>query len=488
MCPYNLANWGPRALLSSMAKERVQRRLAAILAADMVGYSRLMEDDEEGTVARQHEHRAEFIDSEIEGHGGRIVKTMGDGLLVEFPSVVDALRCAVNMQQGIAGREIDVPEDRKIRYRIGINLGDIIIDENDILGDGVNIAARLEGLAEPGGICVSDLVHQSVAGKLDLTFDDLGERSVKNIAKPVRCFAVRFGACSETETDSQFVSAKQDIRFCSAPGGVRIAYATSGEGRPIVKTANWLNHLEHDWLNPVWGHLVRDLTRDHMLVRYDQRGNGLSDWEVEDMSFESWVDDLEAVVDSAGLDQFALLGISQGCAVSIAYAVRHPERVTHLVLHGGYAKGARIDAPPEIIQKHEAMLTLIREGWTQDNSAFRQLFTSMLIPEATNEQADWFNELTRVSTSPEIAVRLFDEFSHIDVRALLPRVRTPTLVSHSRNDARIPFEIGRELAANIPNARFLPLESRNHLILEQEKAWPRFLSEVSDFLRSDAAA
>jgi pimeloyl-ACP methyl ester carboxylesterase len=220
-------------------------------------------------------------------------------------------------------------------------------------------------------------------------------------------------------------------------------------------------------------------------VRYDQRGNGLSDWEVEDMSFESWVGDLEVVVEAAGLNRFALLGISQGAAVAVAYAVRHPERVTHLILHGGYAKGTRIDAPDDVIQKHEAMLTLIREGWTQDNQAFRNMFASILVPDATNEQADWFNELTRVSTSPEIAVRLFDEFSHIDVRALLPQVQTPTLVTHSRNDARIPFDVGRELAAGIPNARFLPLESRNHLVLEQEKAWSRFLSAVSDFLRSD---
>jgi pimeloyl-ACP methyl ester carboxylesterase len=306
------------------------------------------------------------------------------------------------------------------------------------------------------------------------------------MSKPIRCFAVRVLAGSETLSDSRSVSAEQNIRFCSAPDGVRIAYATSGQGPPIVKTANWLNHLEHDWLNPVWGHWARDLAQDHSLVRYDQRGNGLSDWDVEDMSFESWVNDLEMVVNSVELDKFALLGVSQGCAVAIAYAVRHPERVTRLVLHGGYAKGTRIDAPSEAIQKHEAMLTLIREGWAQDNPAFRSMFTSILIPDASDEQAEWFNELTRVSTSPEIAVRLLDEFSHIDVRALLPQVSTPTLVSHSRNDARIPFENGRELAASIPNARFVPLESRNHLVLEQEKAWPRFLSEVTEFLRSDA--
>lgn len=298
-----------------MAEEHLQRRLAAIMVADMVGYSRLMEADEQGTIARQKVHRAELIDPEIVAHGGRIVKTMGDGILVEFPSVVDALRSALIVQQGMAEREAEVHEGRRIQYRVGINLGDIVIDGEDILGDGVNIAARLEGLAEPGGICVSDLVQQSVAGKLNVAFEDLGERSVKNISTPVRCFAARFNSSTEKASDLQFVPAQQEIRFCKASDGVRIAYATSGQGPPILKTANWLNHLEHDWLNPVWGHLVRDLTQDYTLVRYDQRGNGLSDWEVEDMSFESWVNDLEVVVEAAGLNRFALLGISQGKSV-----------------------------------------------------------------------------------------------------------------------------------------------------------------------------
>jgi DNA-binding SARP family transcriptional activator/pimeloyl-ACP methyl ester carboxylesterase len=305
-----------------------------------------------------------------------------------------------------------------------------------------------------------------------------------------------FGSQPETETQrlfeeicarkalpiSQTSGVRQEIHFCTAIDDVRIAYAISGKGPPIVKTANWLNHLEHDWQNPVWGHLVRELSREHTVLRYDQRGNGLSDWDVADLSFNSWVDDLEVVVNAAGLDQFALYGISQGCAVSIAYAVRHPDRVTRLVLQSGYAKGSRIDTPPSVIAKHEAMLTLIREGWAQDNPAFRQMFASMLIPDATTEQVNWMNELQRISTSPEIAVRLFDEFSKIDVRELLPQVRTPTLVIHSRNDARIPFETGREIAAGIPNARFVPVDSRNHLILEQEKAWLNVLSEIDEFL------
>lgn len=466
--------------------ERLPRKLAAILYADVAGYSRLTGEDEDATHLRLSEY-LDLLSTSIEMHGGDVVHYAGDAVLATFRAVVDAVSASVHIQQKLAERNEGLPDDRKVQFRIGINLGDVIEDRGDIYGDGVNVAARLEGLAEPGGICVSDLVRQSLSDRLNLSFVDLGERSVKNIAKPIRCFGVEARVHDDAVAGQPSPPTEQDIRFCTTPDGVRIAYASSGQGSPIVKTANWLNHLEHDWLNPVWGHLVRDLTQDHRLVRYDQRGNGLSDWEVEDMSFDSWVDDLETVIEAAGLEKFALLGMSQGCAVSIAYAARHPERVTHLVLHGGYARGVRIDASPEAIRKHEAMLELVRDGWTQDNPAFRQMFTMIIAPDATEEQATWFNELTRVSTSPETAVRLLDAFSYIDVRDLLPRVRTPTLVTHSRNDARIPFGLGRELAAGIPNARFVPLDSRNHLVLEQDDAWARFVSEITAFLlgRSD---
>lgn len=466
---------------------RLSRRLAAILYADVSGYSRLTEADEDTTHLTLSEY-LDLIATTVDSHGGQVMHYAGDAVLAMFPAVIDAVSGAIAIQTQLAERNRNVPEEHKVQFRIGINLGDIIEDRSDIYGDGVNVAARLESLADPGGICVSDLVRQSVVGKIELAFEDLGERSVKNIARPIRCFSIRLDTSSAGTSTSGFVPTGQDIRFCTARDGVQIAYATTGRGPTIVKTANWLNHLEHDWLSPVWGHFIRELAQNHTLIRYDQRGNGLSDWEVEDISFDSWVDDLEALIDAVGLDKFALIGISQGCAVSIAYAVRHPERVTHLVLHGGYAKGMRIDAQPEVIAKHEAMLTLIREGWAQDNPAFRQMFTSILIPDATEEQSEWFIELTRVSTTPEMAVRLLDEFSYIDVRSQLAQIQTPTLVTHCRNDARIPFEMGREIAANIPNARFVPLESRNHLILEQDKAWTRFISEVNAFIGGEELA
>jgi len=278
------------------------------------------------------------------------------------------------------------------------------------------------------------------------------------------------------------VQRSQTIRFCTTADHVRIGYATVGRGAPLVKTANWLNHLEFDWNSPVWRHWIHELSRDHLLVRYDERGNGLSDWDVADISFEAFVRDLETVVDELRLERFTLLGISQGVAVSIAYAVRHPERVERLVLYGGYLKGWRRRGDPREIERREAMMKLLMNGWGHDNPAFRQIFTTLYIPEATPEQIRWFNELQRISCSPATASRLTHSFSDIDVSDLATRVGRPALVFHCRNDAGIPFDQGRAVASAIPNARFVPLESRNHLILEHEPAWARFVTELRAFL------
>ena len=281
---------------------------------------------------------------------------------------------------------------------------------------------------------------------------------------------------------------KQEIRFCTSHDGVRIAYATSGAGAPLVKTANWLSHLEFDSQSPVWLHLVRELSRERTLVRYDARGCGLSDWDVE-LSFEAWVRDLEAVVDASGVDRFPLLGISQGASIAVAYAVRHPERVTHLVLHGGYARGRLKWGPLERQREETEMMSRLAEiGWGQQNPAFRQFFTTQFIPDGTPEQHQWFNELERISTSPANAGRFLRVLSEVDIEALLPRVGCPTIVFHSVRDARVPFAEGRLMASLIPGARFVPLESNNHLLLETEPAWQRFQQELRAFLPRAAPA
>ncbi len=275
---------------------------------------------------------------------------------------------------------------------------------------------------------------------------------------------------------------EQQIRFCTSADGTRIAYATAGQGLPLVKAANWLNHLEFDWQSPIWGHLLRGLAEDRQLVRYDERGTGLSDRDVENMSFESWVADLGAVVDAAGLDRFALLGISQGGPVAIAYAVQNPERVSQLILYGTYARFPQSPDTEKQREYTDAVLVLMKQAWGRNNSAFRQMFTTYFIPDGTTEQMRWFNDLERESASPENAARIYKEFRNLDVRELAPKVTAPTLVLHCRRDQACPFRFGRELASLIPGARFVPLEGRNHLILEDDPARDVFLAEIRRFL------
>jgi pimeloyl-ACP methyl ester carboxylesterase/transcriptional regulator with XRE-family HTH domain len=275
----------------------------------------------------------------------------------------------------------------------------------------------------------------------------------------------------------------QRIHFCTSPDGVRLAYATVGQGPVFVKAANWLSHIEYDWNSPVWRHWMTGLSQHHTLVRYDERGCGLSDWNVTDFSLDAWVQDLELVVDALDIDRFPLLGISQGGPVALAYAVRHPERVSHLILYGTYARGRLTRSPtPDQVTETETLINLTRFGWGKDNPAFRQVFTSLFMPEATFEQMHWFNDLQRVSTSPENAVKFRIAFSQLDVQALATQVTTPTLVLHGQRDAVVPFEEGRRLAALVPGARFVPLDSQNHILLESEPAWPRCLAEVHRFL------
>ncbi|KAF1716117.1 alpha/beta fold hydrolase [Pseudoxanthomonas wuyuanensis] len=278
-------------------------------------------------------------------------------------------------------------------------------------------------------------------------------------------------------------AAPLEMRFARSRDGVRLAYAVSGQGLPLIKAATWLSHLEYDRDSPVWSHLVRELSRQFAYVRYDERGCGLSDRDVADLSFARWLDDLEAIVDALQVERFALLGISQGASIAIAYAVRHPQRVSRLVLHGGYARGrlVRSDTPQQR-EEAETMAKLAELGWGKPEPSFRQFFTSQFIPDGSARQHEWFNELERISTSPHNAARFMREFASIDVVDLLPQVRCPTLVLHSLDDVRVPVGEGRLIADAIPGARFVPVHSRNHLLLEHEAAWQHWLEEVRGFL------
>jgi len=275
---------------------------------------------------------------------------------------------------------------------------------------------------------------------------------------------------------------EQQIRFCTSSDGTRIAYASVGQGPPLVRALGWLTHLECEWENPLRRPFIDAISPRYLFVLYDGRGMGLSDRRVSDYSLEAQVRDMEAVVDALGLERFALYGISQGGPTAITYAVRHPERVSHLILYGSFARmGWFLDAE-EGRQQAEAMLTLVRHGWGGDAPTFRQLFTSAFMPDADIDAIRAFNELQRVSASGDNVVDLMTAMLDIDVRPLLPQVTVPTLVIHRRGDAVVPFESGRELATEIPGARFLPLDGRNHIFLPNEAVLRVMAKAIYEFL------
>jgi DNA-binding winged helix-turn-helix (wHTH) protein/pimeloyl-ACP methyl ester carboxylesterase len=279
----------------------------------------------------------------------------------------------------------------------------------------------------------------------------------------------------------------QRVRYCTSSDGTRVAYATTGTGPALVRTGHWLTHLEHDWQSPLWRPILDELGGMFTVTRYDQRGTGLSDWSVEDFSLERCLEDLEAVVEAAGLENFTLYGTSQGAPTAIAYAARYPEKVRHLVLHGGYVQGRLVRGTTEEREMGHALLTLIRHGWGKQGSAFIKGLSSMFIPEGTQEQIDSLVDTQRLTTTADNAAMLREAVDNFDVSDLLEKITSPTLVIHSRNDSVQPFEQGQELAANIKDAQLVMLNSPNHALLKHEPSWQIFFNELREFSSTDLA-
>jgi DNA-binding winged helix-turn-helix (wHTH) protein/alpha-beta hydrolase superfamily lysophospholipase len=342
-----------------------------------------------------------------------------------------------------------------------------------------------------GGRIVSESTLTTRINAARRAVGDSGERQqlIRTIARKGFRFVAPVADDAETAREppgspGQRPQLHQEVQFCTASDGTRIAYATVGDGPPLIKTGNWLNHLEYDWESPVWKHIYAELASRHRFIRYDARGNGLSDWDIKDFSFEAFVGDLECVVEASGAKRFPLLGISQGCAISVAYAVRHPERVSHLILYGGFARGWCKQGSADTVQLMAATELLMRQGWGRKNPAFRQYFSAVFMPDASPELLRSFNELQRRSTSPDNAVAILRSINEFDIDHLLPQVKVPTLVLHCRGDSAQPFDEGRRLAAGIPHARFVALDGRSHLILENDPTWIRFRDEVRAFLQT----
>ena len=278
---------------------------------------------------------------------------------------------------------------------------------------------------------------------------------------------------------------RQHVRYVNGKDGTRLAWAESGAGPVLVKASNWLTHLEYEWNSPVWKHWIRFFSANFRFIRYDERGCGMSEWPgAAALGLDHWVGDLESVIDAARPpEQITLLGISQGAAACVLYAVRHPERVARMILYGAYARGALLRGTPASQRTYQAIIDLARAQWGNDNPSFRQVFTSRFIPGGTDEQLRWFNELCLKCTSGDIAAHLLEARAMMNISSLLPQVRTPTLVVHGRGDQVVPIDEGRFLASEIPGAEFIELDSSNHVLLEPEPAWERFQEAVLAFTR-----
>ena len=466
-----------------MAPEKVERRLAAILAADIVGYGRLMGEDEDGTLASVRRVFQDVVTPTVEASNGRIFKTLGDGYLVEFATATEAASCAVDWQKRARDEASRQSADREIVFRIGINLGEVYPVGDDILGDGVNIAARLEAICPPGGICVSEMIKNTIGSDVPMQFEDFGHQRLKNVRAPVHAYLISQSHLAEVErSPGSGISGQSTVRYCQSKDGTSIAHAAVGEGYPLVLAGSWMTHLEWDWESPSYRDYLAQLSGHFTVIRYDQRGNGMSAWDDVDISFEKMVDDMECVIDQYDYEQVAILGMSQGASVAIAYITRRPDKVSHLVLNGGYARGRRRRGSAKDKAESEALVNMIRYGWATENPAFRHAMTTLFMPDASPEETNWFNAFQKACGPGENMACFREMFDEMDVSDHLANIKAPTLIVHSDEDAIAPISEGKFLASRIPGAQFIQLKSKNHMMFGNEPDFPKLISSISEFV------
>ncbi len=449
-----------------------KRHLAAILAFDAAGYTASLAADARATVdALNHIFRVR-IRPAIEARNGRVFKLTGDGALAAFPSAAEAILAAYAAFEAMRGETV--------RLRAGLHVGDVLKEGGDRFGDAVAIATRLQAAAPVGGVYLSRVTSEMAGGGLAVPLRAIGMLRLKGVPRPVETLAIDFEAPDRAARNAQF-SNQQEIRFALSRDGVRLAWTAVGEGPLLVKAPNWIQHLELDWetANSGW---LSDLAALRRVVRFDSRGNGLSDRDAPEISFERFVDDLAAVFDAADVDRAPVLGISQGCAVAAAFAARRPERVSALVLIGGFAQGLARRDDPGSVELSEALIDLARANWGGEPPSVRDLFAQLLMPDAVDADRRVYAETMREIISAENFARFRRAVGEYDVTAELARVACPTLVLHARGDRLQPIEQGRRLAAGIGGAKFVALNSNNHLMPPDDPAYPAMLREIATFL------
>ena len=524
--------------MGNLADSNSTRELAAIMFSDIAGYTLIMGHDEAKAIRALHEHR-ELLRSLLPKHNGRMLGEIGDGTLSSFHSATDAVNCAQELQAALV-------DDSELRLRIGIHVGDVVFSNNNAVGDGVNVASRIHALALPGGICVSDHVYDEIRNKPGMAATYLGEKSLKNVSHPIRIYTLATTASSSRgakSTGSAFAGlthrvalrvpslrtfslasvgtalvgyllystfyvelatafliyvprmlptrVHQKIGYCTTSDGVRIAYGTVGNGPPVVIVLGWGTHLTRGGSSPTYNsNFLESVGAHHLIVQYDGRGCGLSERGLRDYSIEPRVRDLEAVVDALKLKRFALYGISAGGPATIAYAARHPERVTRVILYDTFARGwldlkseagKKLDTPVE--RERQQAMTLVTSGW--GNPAYRDMFTNLLMPNGSEIDKRFFNEMMQIAETPEDASAFMEAGNHIDVSALAPQIKAPTLIIQVRGDQVVPFIAATDLASLIPGARLVPIEGIDHIAVRGDGEDEQIDRAVRTFLDQD---
>lgn len=466
-----------------MSEPNATQRLAAILMADVVGYSALMGNDEPATRDAMKDVFNSIIDPAVRSAKGTIVEVTGDGYLIEFASAIEAIGCALQWQEGLRKIKTDAKDRIDLRFRIGINLGEVLFRDGSISGDVVNIAARLETICPPGEICVSEMTRLAVGSHPRIQFEDFAVHRLKNIKTPVHAFLVSQDHLDDEPAPRDFGAADQSrTRYCRAKDGISIAHARVGKGYPLVITGSVMTHLEMDWDAPSYGDLLASLARHFNVIRYDQRGCGMSDRDNVEIEFERLVDDLEAVIDVYDCDKVAVMGMSGAASASIAYALRRPEKVSHLILQGGYARGRLHRGGEGNKAESEAFISLLRLRWAADNPGFRHMMTALFMPDASAEEANWFNKFQQATASGETMARYREVSDDVDISDILGDVKVPSLIIHSDEDAVAPLAEGKLMASRIAGAEFIRLKSRNHLLFANEPEFPRLIRSICEFV------
>ena len=460
-----------------------QRRLAAILSLDVVGYTQMMQRSSGPLLKTLNSIYRDLVTPVVRSHGGRVVKLLGDGAIIEFNSAGQALAAAIAIQSRLRKPDHPFQNPEPIQMRAGLHVGDVTVDGDDIFGDGVNIAARLQAAAKPGGILASKMLSELAGADFTNKLRREGLHNFKGIDQPIEVLSVDFDDNHEAQSRKVFAGT-QEIRYCRTSDGVNLAWSVVGDGPAVVKAPNWVGHLELDWRNPSVAPICTSIARHHRLVRFDARLNGLSDWQADICSFESFVDDLEAIFDAAEVDRAPILAISQGAAVAAAFAARRPERVAAILIIGGYPVGRAKRTSQKDVERAKAMRQMMTAGWDDDYPSLRDLMAQVIAPGTSEETRRQYAEDMRKMISPENMGRYRDVIDHIDIRDILPEIKTPCLVCHATGDRMHPIDQGQMFAKGLPNARFVAYDSDNHGMNEGDPEWPRHERDALAFLAS----